>query len=77
MASVLVRLRARSDVEVRGQEEAPELPYSPPVKRALVTENQSEVRSETLLQPREMSVIMEEEESDQYEEVYVLKSGPS
>ena len=79
VASVLVRLRPRSgteDAEVRGQEEVPELPYSPPVKRALVMENQSEARSENLLQPREVSVIMEEE-SDQYEEVYVLKSGPS
>ena len=77
VASVLVRLRPRSgkeDVEVRGQEEAPELPYSPPVKHALVMEDHSEARSENLLQPRDMSVIMEEE-SDQYEEVYVHKSG--
>ena len=77
VASVLVRLRPGSDaenVEVRGQEEAPELPYSPPVKSALVMEDQSEARTEAILQPREMSVIMEEE-SDQYEEVYVLKSG--
>ena len=78
VASVLVRLRARSgaEEEVRGQGEAPELPYSPPVKRPLVTEEQSGARAETILQPGDTSVTSEEE-SDQYEEVYVLKSDPS
>ena len=77
VASVLVRLRARSgaEEEVRGQGEARELPYSPPVKRPLVTEEQSGARAETILQPGDSSV--REEESDQYEEVYVLKSDPS
>ena len=67
VASVLVRLRARSDEEeeVRGQGEgeAPELPYSPPVKRALVMESQSEALT---AQPRVITTIEEEEE---YEEV--------
>ena len=80
VASVLVRLRARSgpeEVRGQGEGEAPELPYSPPVKRPLVTEEQSEARTETetILQPGDSSV--REEESDQYEEVYVLKSDPS
>ena len=79
LASVLVRLRARSgpeEVRGQGEGEAPELPYSPPVKRPLVTEEQSEARTETenILQPGDSSV---SEESDQYEEVYVLKSGLS
>ena len=67
VASVLVRLRARSGTEgeVRGQEdgEVPELPYSPPVKRALVMESQSEALT---AQPRVFTTIEEEEE---YEEV--------
>ena len=80
VASVLVRLRARSgpeEVRGQGEGEAPELPYSPPVKRPLVTEEQSEARTETetILQPGDSSV--SSEESDQYEEVYVLKSDPS
>ena len=58
VASVLVRLRARSGEE----EEAPDLPYSPPVKRALVTESQSEALT---AQPRVITIIEEEE----YEEV--------
>ena len=76
VASVLVRLRPRSDaedVEVRGQE-ALELPYSPPVKRALVIEDQSGARSETLLQPTENTITDIVVESDEYEEVHILKS---
>ena len=73
VASLLLRLRARSgveDVEVRGQEEAPELPYSPHVKRALVMEEQNGITSESLLQQRNIYVI--EEDSEEYEEVCVL-----
>ena len=72
VASVLVRLRSRAGEEVRGQEEAPELPYSPPVKRAPVVEEQSGAVSKSLVQPRNIYVI--EEECEEYEEVCVLAS---
>ena len=76
VASILVRLRARSgeeDAEVRGQEEPLELPYSPPVKRAPVVEEQSGAVSKSQL--RNIYVI--EEECEEYEEVCVLASFPS
>ena len=48
VGSVLVRLRSGEE------EEAPDLPYSPPVKRALVTESQSEALT---AQPRVITII--------------------
>ena len=74
VASILVRLRARSgveDVEVRGQEEDLELPYSPPVKRPLV-EEQSETLKEShkpIVSPSKSKL----EEEDDYEEVDLAK----
>ena len=62
------------DAEVRGQEQAPELPYSPDVKRALVMEEQNGMTSESLLQQRNIYVI--EEDSEEYEEVCVLATCP-
>ena len=76
VASILVRLRARSgveDVEVRGQEEDLELPYSPPVKGPLaLVEEQSETLKEShkpIVSPSKSKL----EEEDDYEEVDLAK----
>ena len=71
VAIIIVRLRQQrtKDVQV-GQfyETVPELPYSPPVRSALEVRNPHHaVLTETLLQPRVISTIMESEEYEDIE----------
>ena len=71
VAIIIVRLRGQTTKEVQvGQfyEAVPELPYSPPVRTFKTEQTSSGVFTETLLQPRLISTIIE---SDEYEDVEV------
>ena len=69
VAIIIVRLRGQKPKEAQvGQfyEAVPELPYSPPVRTFKTEQTSPEVFTETLLQPRVISTIIE---SNEYEDV--------